>query len=578
MFCEKGINWHFSLTPELLKKNEVQDKLIFLHIGYVSNINIRESSVALFSDPDVQKILNENFLCIIEDKEDKPESFLLALDLLFLNQDFSYGPMNMFIMPDRRPIFAFSDCNPDNFVNIAKSLIAAKREKRDKLEELSQTLTITAQNTGVISNKQDNIPIDRNLLDRYVESWFDDMFNNGFIYKIKPYTPNPTGLYTIIEYLAGNTGSKYFSKMEEILDHLHYSALFDPIEGGFFRQAADYSCTIPFYEKTLEDNSRFLLLYSAAYKLYGKESYRETAEKVFNFIITSLNLSQGGYVNSTTILEPVEKADYYLFSLNELSILFPGNYEEIAENLSISVTTEQKRKQTPVRTPDLYQKLTDEHLELLRERRKEHKGYYRDTRVITASNASAIASMATSSRYLDNTEMYNKALDLFEYIVYHNTDPVTGKLFRYTCNSDTYLSGYLSDYANFIEASLELYKTVHKEEYLSVAKRYTDLVMTLFYKPENGMFSKSELGLNHETFPFKRESNTDVVRPSANSVMAGNLISIYELTNNSSYLDTAKKQISNIAPNLLSSGPLLSSWAHKILKLISLDSINPEQD
>src|SRR5690606_21263122 len=131
MFCEKGINWHFSLTPELLKKNEVEDKLIFLHIGYVSNINIRESSVALFSDPDVQKILNENFLCIIEDKEDKPESFLLALDLLFLNQDFSYGPMNMFIMPDRRPIVAFSECNPRNFVNIANSLLAAKREKRD---------------------------------------------------------------------------------------------------------------------------------------------------------------------------------------------------------------------------------------------------------------------------------------------------------------------------------------------------------------------------------------------------------------------------------------------------------------
>lgn len=578
MFCEKGINWHFSLTPELLKKNEIEDKLIFLHIGYVSNINIRESSVALFSDPDVQNILNENFLCIIEDKEDKPESFLLALDLLFLNQDFSYGPMNMFIMPDRRPIVAFSDCNPDNFVNIANSLIAAKREKRDKLEELSETLTITALNTGVITNKQSEIPIDRNLLDMYVESWFDSMFNKGFIYKIKPYTPNPSGLYTVIEYLAGNTRSKYFSKMEEILDHLHYSSLFDPIEGGFFRQAADYSCTVPFYEKTLEENSRFLLLYSAAYKLYGKESYRETAERVFKFIITSLSLSQGGYVNSTTILDPIDKADYYSFSLNELSILFPGNYQEIAENLGISITTDKKRKQIPVRTPDLYQKLTDEHFKLLIARRKEHKGYYRDTRVITASNASAIAAMATASRYLDNPVMCQRALVLFEHIVYHNTDPVNGKLSRYTCGSEAYLPGYLSDYAYFIEASLELHKTLHKEEHLSVAKRYTDLVMTLFYKPENGMFSKSELGLNQETFPFKRESNTDIVKPSANSVMAGNLISMYELTDNRSFLDAAKKQISNIAPNLLSSGPLLSSWAHKILKLIYLDSIKPEED
>ncbi len=110
LFCEKDINWHFSLTAELLKKAQEEDKLIFLHIGYISNIVIRESSALLFSNKDVQRVLNDNFICIIEDKEDKPESFLLALDLLFLNQDFSYGPMNIFIMPDRKPIIAFSDC------------------------------------------------------------------------------------------------------------------------------------------------------------------------------------------------------------------------------------------------------------------------------------------------------------------------------------------------------------------------------------------------------------------------------------------------------------------------------------
>jgi len=114
MFNEKGVNWHYSLTNELLNIAQEEDKLIFLHIGYISNINIREDSLDLFGNEQVISLLNKNFICIIEDKEDKPESFLLALDLLFLNQDFSYGPMNMFIMPNRRPLIAFSDCDPDN--------------------------------------------------------------------------------------------------------------------------------------------------------------------------------------------------------------------------------------------------------------------------------------------------------------------------------------------------------------------------------------------------------------------------------------------------------------------------------
>lgn len=88
----------------------------------------------------------------------------------------------------------------------------------------------------------------------------------------------------------------------------------------------------------------------------------------------------------------------------------------------------------------------------------------------------------------------------------------------------------------------------------------------------NGMFSKSEKDAIGDTVPFKRESNIDIIKPSANSVMAGNLLSIYEITGNENYLKIARKQLNNMVPNLLKSGPMLSNWAHKILKLIYLES------
>ncbi|MHC1778729.1 MAG: DUF255 domain-containing protein [Bacteroidales bacterium] len=571
LFSEKGVKWHHTLDNELLNIAQEEDKLIFLHIGYISNITIRESSIDLFSNDEVISILNNNFISILEDKDDKPESYLLALDLLFLNQDFSYGPMNMFIMPNKKPIIAFSDCNPDNFIEIAKSILLAKKEKREKLKELSEELSKRAANTGVITNVKKGESINIQLLQEYLKIWFKKMFESDFMYRLKPFTPNPSSLITVVEYLKLFPDTKIASRIEDLLDHLQYSAIFDVLEGGFFRQTTDYSCTKSLYEKTLEENSQFLLLYALAYSLFGKESYRETAQLTYKYLVNELSNEKGGFINSSTLIGKIENSVYYSYSVNELSLIFPDKYHEVAIALGIDLTEEKMVKQFPLRGADTYIYLSQDDLNLLRERRGEHRGHYKDTRSISSSNSVAVSSLCQASRLLGDSRLYLKAIEVFEFTVYNNIDKSNGRLYRYTCCSDSYLIGYLSDYAHFIEASLELYRIKGESEYLHVAKRYTDLVIEKFYKPENGMFSKSEKSYISDTLPFKRESNIDLIRPSANSVMAGNLITLYEFTYDRNYLEIARQQLFNIAPNILNSGPMLSSWAHKILKYISLD-------
>ncbi len=571
LFSEKGIMWHYTLDNELLNISQEEDKLIFLHIGYISNITLRESSLDLFSNREVISILNNNFINILEDKDDKPESYLMALDLLFLNQDFSYGPMNMFIMPNKKPIIAFSDCNPDNFIEIAKSLLIAKSEKREKLKELSEELSKRAANTGVITNVKRGDTINVQILQEYLKIWFKKMFESDFMYRLRPFTPNPSSLITVVEYLKLFPETKIAARIEDLLDHLQYSAIFDVVEGGFFRQTTDYSCTKSLYEKTLEENSQFMLLYAAAYNLFRKESYRETAQLTYWYLVNELSNNKGGFINSTTLTDKIENSVYYSYSINELSLIFPEKYTEVAIALGIDLTENKMVKQYPTRGADTYIFLSGEDLLLLKERRREHRGYYKDTRSISSSNSVAVSSLCQASKLLGDSQLYLKAIEVFEFIVYNNIDKSDGRLYRYTCCSDSYLIGYLSDYAHFIEASLELYNIKGESEYLHVAKRYTELVIEKFYKPENGMFSKSEKSYISDTVPFKRESNIDLIRPSANSVMAGNLISLYEFTYDKKYLEIAKQQLFNIAPNILNSGPMLSSWAHKILKYISMD-------
>ena len=571
LLADKGVEWNPSLTEELVERAIKEDKLIFQHIGYVSNMYIREASVKLFNDPRVIKILNGNFICIAEDKDDKPESFLLALDLLFLNQDFSYGPMNMFIMPNRKPIICFSDCDIDNFLEITNSIILAKEEKKELLIKLSEELSKRAINTGIITEKGRKTKLDSALLSKYVQLWYKGMFENDFIYKLRPFTPNPSSLLTVIEYLKYFPNETISLKMESLLDHLQFSAIFDPIDGGFFRQAKDYSCQEAQYEKTLEENSQFLMLYATAYKHFNKESYRETALMTYQYIKNELSNTVGGYYSSTTLITPVEDSAYYFYSINELSILFPERYPDIAIALGMDPTKNRLIKQTPVRSADCYEVITEDELNLLRDRRDEHRGYFVDKREITSYNSQFVKALAISSKLLDIDKMYQDAIGGLSYLLINNRNNF-GKLYRYTCCQQRALLGYLSDYSNFIDASLELFKTKGDREYFKVAERYLNIVMENFYKPENGMFSKSEKNLQTETIPFKRESNIDIISPSANSIMAGNLLSFYEITGNKEHLKIAEQQINNIVPNLLSSGPMLSSWAHKILKLIKLNT------
>lgn len=570
MFSEKGIKWNFFLTDELLNQALEEDRLIFLHIGYISNISIRESSLELFSNSRVVSILNREFINVIEDKEDKPESFLLGLDLLFLNQDFSYGPINMFIMPNRKPIIAFSDCDPENFLELANSLLLAKNEKRDKLQLMSEELSKRVINTGIITEPNKNREIDNSTLDHYIKHWFRTIFESDFIYKLTPFTPNPSSLITIIDYLKHCNNQKYSEKLESLLDHLQFSQLFDPIDGGFFRQSKDYSCVQPLFEKTLEENSQFLLLYAKAYKFYRKESYRDTVYMIYQFIVNELVNSKGGLMNSTTLTSTARDAVYYSFSVNELALLFPERYKEIAIAMGFDITLDKMIKQLPNRCADTYDYISREEIEQLRVRRSEHRGYYMDIRAITSSNAVAVSALSQTSLLLNDNKLYYKAIEIFDYIIYNNVRKEDGKLYRYTCCTDSYLIGYLSDYAHFIEASLELYKIRKEQEYLQVAKTYTQLVLSKFYKQDNGMFNNSETDVNYQVIPFKRESNIDVIRPSSNSVMAGNLITLYELEREPQYLQIARQQLLNILPNLINSGPMLSNWAHKILKYITI--------
>jgi Highly conserved protein containing a thioredoxin domain len=574
LFSDKAIEWHYCLTEELLKEAQKEDKLLFIHIGSFNNIYQREQSVKLFNDPKIVSLLSNDFICMVEDLDDKPETFLVALDLLFLNDEFSSGPMNIIITPNQRPLVCFSDTEPKNCAEIINSILLAKRDKRDQLIELGEELAKRIANTAIITKEAEEL-VSRETLRSLVSDWFGNNQTDLMFWMI-PFNSSPSKIITQLSCLKYSDNPVHHSRMRSILNHCQYSALFDPIGGGFFSQANDASCKKSLFEKNLYVNSSFLMLYAKAYEMLNETSYKNTAEMIYRFLVEELRIEskENGYGlgNGITLTCKIEEADYYTFSMSEIMRLFPNKYEDISAGLSFLVNTGTKNRHIPVRTERTIECISEEDLKLLRERRMEHRSYYKDSRIMSESNFRTVKAFAIASQILQNSSMYENAVAIFEYVIKHNTSQSDGKLYRYSSADKLYFSGNLSDYAGLIDAAIELYKVSQEENYLHIALKYTDIAYRKFHKQATHMFLMSERGTSIEEncVPFRREFNIDLFKPSANSIMAGNLLSLYEITGEKSFLLNAHHQVSNIASNIPESGPMLSNWIGEILHFLSI--------
>ena len=304
MLQGRGIDWNYDISKDIVRRANEENKLIFLHIGSISNIYSREIAIDLFSNREVCDYINKNYISVIVDKDDKPEAFLLGLDILMMNRDFSYGPMNLFLLPSRRPLVCFSDCEPSFFLDIATNLVSANKTKKSLLIKLSDELSNSLNLSGTVDNPIKETIIKEDILHEYYSRIHQFTINESFLSKLKPYTLNPILSTYLLEYLIDNPNKQLTDSLNDHLDHLQWTPSFDPINGGFFRQASDFTCEHPLFEKTLNENASFLYLYSLAYKHFGDFTYRDTSNLIFDFLSQEMVNKEGSLMNSITLLTP----------------------------------------------------------------------------------------------------------------------------------------------------------------------------------------------------------------------------------------------------------------------------------
>ena len=563
------IKWK-PFDAKTLKLAKSEDKIIFIHIGYIGNIEARETAYQLFKDKDVIEVINNHFIPIAIDLEDVPEAMLIGMDLLVITEQYYTLPINIFSLPGTKPFTSFSNITPAEFLALSFNVIDSFRDKRELLDKAGRYVSKRLGGTGIVQKREQPCAITDKLLHAYVKSWISRYIISDRRNRQTPYTINSRYYIFLLKYSHHYKLEENLKWLKDAIDKVCFSAMYDPIDGGVFSQARNTKFAEPLYEKQLSENIQIAVLLSFAYKYFKLDHYKKLAEKTIDSIERCFKSPNGiGYMTTITLNARSQESTFYKFSIGELQKKFPDTYIYIASALGMNLESNREEQQIISNTHAI-SKLTDQEIALLRSIRAQKKDeIIVDKRVITAYNclySTSLCLIANNLRH-KRTEYISRAQEIIANIIEHQKKDKI-RLHRYISKErNEHANADLLDYTFFLNALLHVYKYTKDEKYDNLISKYTAYIMLNFYQAHNGMFCKTS---KTETItPFKRESIIDYIRYSANSVMARNLLILYKTRKDEFFLTAFKQQLYNVAPQLIGTGPLMVGWALQILNYIS---------
>lgn len=558
------VDW-YPWGEEALEKARRENKPILLSIGYSSCHWCHVMEKEAFSDPEIAKILNEHFVCIKVDREERPDVdhvYMTALQTFqqMLGQRPSGGwPLNVFLTPDAEPFFGGTyfparDGDRGTATGFLPLITNIRELWRDREEALRSDAKQVADATRQALDAQRPDPlfeIDPKLVTSALEGLseqFDETWG-GFQYSEissqVPKFPEPANLMLLLELERADSGLSDELRAQArrmllvTLDRLQQGGIHDVLAGGFHRYSTDRFWRVPHFEKMLYDNAQLLSVFAEAAVRFERPDYRHTARSIADFMIRDLS-TEHGLAASIDADSEGEEGRYYVWEQRELRELLTEaefasaaamwgvagepNFEEQFHVLAGAETiADVAQRQQVAIEPWL------ESLEPIREKLLAHRimrvAPRTDSKFVTAWNALAIAGLADAGRLLNEPEYVAKATAIAEFITTRMVD-AEGNLHRTLSGDSPTVLGFLDDYACTVHGLLTLHRATGDDRWLQQAATLHVKMTEFFEDAESGGFFMTHDG--HDSLLARAKDPIDSVIPAANSLAATNAVELLE--------------------------------------------------
>ena len=539
--AQNPVDWYPWCT-EAFEKAKAQDKPIFLSIGYSTCHWCHVMANESFEDSEVAQLLNDNFISIKVDTEERPDIDSIYMSVCQAFTGSGGWPTSIFMTPDQKPFFAGTYFPKTSYYGsigfmellsvIHDKWIAERESLLQSADEIIEHLKRKASSSG---------KIDYDLIDTAVSLYkhsFDERFG-GF--SSTPKFPAPHNLLFLMRYYEKSGDGEALNMVEKTLQQMYFGGIFDHIGYGFCRYSTDRYFLVPHFEKMLYDNALLIMSYSYAYSITKNTLYLDIAEKTATYILHEMTSPDGGFYSAQDADSDGVEGKYYVFTPTEVEdILGEEAGKEFNKYFDITEHGNFEGKSIPnlLKTSQISDRF-DKYLPLLYEYRRKRTRLHLDDKILTSWNSLMIAAFSLLYRVSENftyLEAAKKAQNFIENKLCENK-----ALFVSFREGKRGSKGFLDDYAFFIFALTCLYDATLNNEYLEKAQCFCDKAISEFYNEENNGFYL--YGKDNEQLIIRPTETYDGAVPSGNSVMAYNLVRLYHLTKNKNLEISAKNQL-----------------------------------
>jgi len=536
------VDW-YPWCEEAFERASVEDKPVFLSIGYSTCHWCHVMAHESFEDEEIAKILNQHFISIKVDKEERPDIDSIYMSVCQAFTGSGGWPTTIFLTPDQKPFFAgtyFPKTARYGQIGLADLLVAIQKkwetDRTALLKSAEEVVSLLGRKTEA---KEE---VNEELLDTAFEFYkrtFDGEYG-GF--GDAPKFPAPHNLLFLMRYYEKNKQKEAMEMVEKTLLQMYRGGMFDHIGGGFSRYSTDRYFLAPHFEKMLYDNALLILAYCKAYQVTKKEIYRDIAEKTASYILREMTSEEGGFYSAQDADSEGVEGKYYLFEPSEIFRILG---EELGAKFNRHFDITEKGNFEGKNIPNLLKSAEEEnmfeqHLPALYEYRKKRYSLHLDDKILTSWNTLMITAMCYLYR-ITKKETYLAAAKKAQNFI-ENALCKSGTLYVSYRKSQRSKKGFLDDYANEIFALLALYEATLENDYLEKARTFSDKAISDFYDKEQGGFYL--YGKDNESLILRTKETYDGAIFSGNSAMAYNLVQLHLLTGEEKYGELARQQLS----------------------------------
>jgi uncharacterized protein YyaL (SSP411 family) len=545
------VDWH-PWGAEAFEKAQREDKPVFLSIGYSTchwcHVMERES----FEDPEAAALMNEHFVCIKVDREERPDLDHVYMTVCQMMTGSGGWPLTIVMTPERKPFFAGTYIPRENRFGRTGMLELIPRIGAIWRDRRAEVIQSAASITQALKEVEKNLPggeLDVPVLDAAFREFTGryDATYGGF--GSAPKFPTPHNFLFLLRYWKRTGHPEALRMVERTLQEIRWRGIYDHIGFGFHRYSTDRKWHVPHFEKMLYDQAMLSLAYLESYQATGNRMYGDTAREIFQYVLRDMRSPEGGFFSAEDADSEGVEGKFYLWEEQEirrilnkadadlacraLQIGRNGNFRDEATGENSALNIPYTGKPLPETALEMglsvayFQRpMASIRARLFQAREGRVRPHTHD-KILTDWNGLMIAALARGARVLGETAYRDAARDATSFILNRMRDDQGRLLHRYR-DGEAGIAAHLDDYAFFVWGLIEFYEASFDVPYLEAALELNERMLGHFWdEREGGLFFSANDG---EPLLVRKKEIYDGATPSGNAVAMLNLLRLSRMT------------------------------------------------